>query len=111
MSRKWAASVPRVKPLLKPGATSEALHLGRGEKELDRRPVVQSSFQNADFKRLVFSQSVVIWVAVSSARVGPLYFIKSRINAAIYLEILEHFMFPPADELNGDADFFFPAGI
>ncbi|KAJ7341627.1 hypothetical protein JRQ81_005955 [Phrynocephalus forsythii] len=44
---------------------------------------------------------------MSSAGVGPLCFIKSRINAAVYQEILEHFMIPSADGLYGDADFIF----
>ncbi len=54
-----------------------------------------------------FPQSVVIWAAVSSARVGPLYFLKSTVNAAVYQEILEHFMLPSADQLYGDTDFIF----
>uniref|UniRef100_A0A670KI36 Transposase Tc1-like domain-containing protein n=1 Tax=Podarcis muralis TaxID=64176 RepID=A0A670KI36_PODMU len=54
-----------------------------------------------------FAQSVLIWGAMSSAGVGPLCFIQSRVNAAVYQEILEHFMLPPADELYGDADFIF----
>ncbi len=49
----------------------------------------------------------MIWAAMSSADVGPLRFLKSTINAAIYLEILEHFMLPSADKLYGDADFIF----
>ncbi len=49
----------------------------------------------------------MIWAAMSSAGVGPLCFLKSTINAAIYPEILEHFMFPSADKLYGDADFIF----
>ncbi len=54
-----------------------------------------------------FPQSVMIWAAMSSAGVGPLCFLKSTVNAAIYLEILEHFMLPSADKLYGDADFIF----
>ncbi len=54
-----------------------------------------------------FPQSVMIWAAMSSAGVGPLCFLKSTVNAAIYQEILEHFMLPSADELYGDADFIF----
>ncbi len=48
---------------------------------------------------------------MSSAGVGPLCFIKSKVNAAIYQEILEHFMLPCiyasiyAHKLYGDADF------
>lgn len=30
--------------------------------------------------------------------VGPLYFTESKVNAAIYQEILEHFMFPSATQ-------------
>ncbi len=44
-----------------------------------------------------FPQSVMIWAAMSSAGVGPLCFLKSTFNAAIYQEIL--------DKLYGDADF------
>ncbi len=49
----------------------------------------------------------MIWAAMSSAGVGPLCFLKSTVNAAIYKEILEHFMLPSADKLYGDADFIF----
>ncbi len=56
-----------------------------------------------------FPQSVMIWAATSSAGVGPLCFLKSTVNAAIYQDILEHFMLPSADRLYGDADF--PAGL
>ncbi len=36
---------------------------------------------------------------------GPLCFIKAKVNAAVYQEILEHFMLPSAEKLYGDADF------
>ncbi len=49
----------------------------------------------------------MIWAAISSAGVGPLCFLKSTVNAAIYQEILEHFMLPSADKLYGDANFIF----
>ncbi len=58
-----------------------------------------------------FPQSVMIWAAMSSAGVGPLCFLKSTVNAAIYQEILEHFMLPSADKLYGDADFIFQQGL
>ncbi len=54
-----------------------------------------------------FPQSVMIWAAMSSAGVGPLCFLKSTVNAAIYQDILEHFMLPSAGQLYGDADFIF----
>ncbi len=54
-----------------------------------------------------FPQSVMILAAMSSAGVGPLCFLKSTVNAAIYQEILEHFMLPSAVKLYGDADFIF----
>ncbi len=44
---------------------------------------------------------------MSSAGVVPLCFLKSTVNAAIYQEILEHFMLPSADKLYGDADLIF----
>ncbi len=54
-----------------------------------------------------FPQSVMVWAAMSSAGVGPLCFLKSTVNAAIYQDILEHFMLPSADKLYGDPDFIF----
>ncbi len=56
---------------------------------------------------VIFPQSVMIWAAMSSAGFGPLCFLKSTVNAAIYQEILEHFMLPSADKLYGDPDFSF----
>ncbi len=52
-------------------------------------------------------QSVMIWAAMSSAGVGPLGFLKSTVNAAIYQQILEHFMLLSADKLYRDADLIF----
>ncbi len=54
-----------------------------------------------------FPQSVLIWAAMSSAGVGPLCFLKSTVNPAIYQDILEHFMLPSDDKLYGEADFIF----
>ncbi len=48
---------------------------------------------------VTFLKSVMIWGAVTSAGVGQLCFIKSNVNAAIYQEILEHFILPSADKL------------
>ncbi len=49
----------------------------------------------------------MIWASMSSAGVGPLCFLKSTVNAAIYQDIVEHFMLPSADKLYEDADFIF----
>ncbi|KAI2660990.1 Transposable element Tc1 transposase [Labeo rohita] len=54
-----------------------------------------------------FPQSVMIWGAMSSAGVGPLCFLKTKVTASVYQEILEHFMLPSADQLFKDADFIF----
>ncbi len=54
-----------------------------------------------------FSQSVMLWAAMSSAGVGPQCFLKSTVNTAIYQKILEHFMLPSADKFYKDADFIF----
>ncbi len=45
---------------------------------------------------VTFSQSVMIWGAMSSAGVGPLCFLKTNVTAPVYREILEHFMHFPA---------------
>ena len=57
--------------------------------------------------RVKYPQSVMVWGAMSAAGVGPLCFIKGRVNAASYQEILEHFMLPSAEKLYGDEDFIF----
>ncbi len=54
-----------------------------------------------------FPQSVIIWGAMTSAGVGPLDFLKTKVTAPIYQEMLEHFMLPSADQLFKDADFIF----
>ncbi len=54
-----------------------------------------------------FPQSVMVWGAMSSAGVGPLCFLRSKANTAVYQQVLEHFMLPSADQLYGDADFIF----
>ncbi len=54
-----------------------------------------------------FSQSVMIWGAMSTAGVGPLCFLKTNVTAPVYQDILEHFMLPSADQLFKDADFIF----
>ncbi len=54
-----------------------------------------------------FPQSVMVWGAMSSAGVGPLCFLRSKVNTAVYQEVLEHFMLPAADQFYGDADFIF----
>ncbi len=48
---------------------------------------------------------------MSSAGVGPLCFLKSTVNAAIYQDILEHFMLPSADKLYEDVDFIFQQNL
>lgn len=49
----------------------------------------------------------MVWGAMSSAGVAPLCFLKSKVNAALCQDVLEHFMLPAADQLYGDADFIF----
>ncbi len=54
-----------------------------------------------------FSQSVMIWGAMSSAGVGPLFFFKPNITAPVYQHILENFMLPSADQLFKEVNFIF----
>ncbi len=58
-----------------------------------------------------FPQSVMIWAAMSSAGVGPLCFLKSTVNAAIYQEILEHFHASFCWQASWRCWFHFPAGL
>ncbi len=54
-----------------------------------------------------FPQSVMIWGAMSSAGVGPLWFLKTNVTVPVYKRILEQFMLPSAEQLFKDADFIF----
>ncbi|KAL1276042.1 hypothetical protein QQF64_035665, partial [Cirrhinus molitorella] len=38
---------------------------------------------------------------------STVFTVRSRVNAALYQEVLEHIMLPAADQLYGDADFIF----
>ncbi len=84
------------KPLLKPKHHQKHLTWAKEKKNWT---VAQSSVK--------FLKPVMIWGAVTSAGVGPLCFIKSKVNEAFYQEILKHFMLTSADKLYGDADFLF----
>ncbi len=53
----------------------------------------------------------MVWGAMSTAGVGPLCFLRSKVNTAVYQEVLEHFMLPAADQLYGDADFIFKQNL
>ncbi len=54
-----------------------------------------------------FPQSVMVRGAMSSAGVGLMCFLRSKVNTAVHQEVLEHFMFPAADHFYGDADLIF----
>ncbi len=58
-----------------------------------------------------FPQSVMVWGAMSSAGVGPLCFLRSKVNTGVYQEVLEHFMLPAADQLLWRCRFHFPTGL
>lgn len=59
--------------------------------------------------RVKFCLSLMTWGFFSPADFAPLYFIEFKFTAAVCRETSEHFMFPSADELCGDADLIFPA--
>ncbi len=48
----------------------------------------------------------MIWGAMPSAGFGPLCFLKTKVTAPVYQEMLDHFMLPSADQLFKDADFY-----
>lgn len=51
--------------------------------------------------------SAVIWGAMKSAGVGPLCFVKFKVNTAVHQNLLGHFIPLSAVKLYGDAEFFF----
>lgn len=54
-----------------------------------------------------FPQSVMVWASMSSAGVGPICFLRSTVNAAVYQEVLEHFLIPSVEKLYGNEGFTF----
>ncbi len=119
------------KPLSEPETTSEASYLGCGEKELTVAQWSKVLFSDESKFCISFgNQGPRVWrksgeaqnpcllevqceVSTVSDDLGchvicwcwSTVFLKSTVNAAIYQEILEHFMLPSADKLYGDADF------
>jgi hypothetical protein len=49
----------------------------------------------------------MVWGAMSLSGVGRLCFLRSSVNAAVYQEVLEHFLIPSAEQLIGDEDYMF----
>ena len=127
LTRTWDTSLhSSCQATPEPETTSEASYLAYGEKELVSCSVVLISdespfcdeFGNKGLRvwrksgeapnqrclksSVKFPQSGMIWGAMSSAGVGPLCFIKSKVNAAVNQDILEHFMLPFSEKLNAD---------
>lgn len=44
---------------------------------------------------------------MSTASIGKLYFLESKVTTTVYQNVLEDFMIPSAEDLYGDADFIF----
>lgn len=63
-----------------------------------------STYENLSIK--MYSLVLEIFF-MSSAGVGPLYFIKSKVSTGIHQETLKHSILYFADRFYGDADFFF----
>ncbi len=79
------------------------LHVGSQSLEEERRGT-ESTLLEVQCKVSTVSDG---WGAMSSAGIGPLCFLRSKVNTAVYQEVLEHFMLPAADQLYGDANFIF----
>ena len=54
-----------------------------------------------------FPQSVMVWGAICATAVSQLCFLRSTVNAAVYQDVLEHFMVPAADNMFGAVEFIF----
>ena len=124
---------PQVKPLLNFKAVQEVTDLGHGEAVLDSWTVVSSflilwvevlhffgncgprfwrKLYKADKSKCMkssikFPQSTMIWRGMSAAIVGPLCFLWANATAAVYQEVLEHFLLLTAQQLFGGDKFTF----
>ncbi|KAL0168320.1 hypothetical protein M9458_036542, partial [Cirrhinus mrigala] len=98
--KTWVSAVAfLVKPLLNNRQRQKRLAWAKDKKDWTAADLEEENVK--------FPQSVMVWGAMSSAGVGPLCFLRSKVNAAVYQDVLEHFMLPAADQLYGDADFIF----
>ena len=52
-----------------------------------------------------FPQSVLVWGCISVAEVDQLYFLKTTVYAAVYQDILDHFLIPYIEDKFEDGDF------
>ncbi len=93
--------IPCVKPLL--NNRQRQKHLWRKRGEAQNPCCLRSSVK--------FPQSVMVRGAMSSAGVGPPCFLRSKVNTAVYQEVLEHFILPAADQLLWRCRFYFPTGL
>ncbi|KAG1924767.1 hypothetical protein F2P79_025946, partial [Pimephales promelas] len=118
----YRCRIPQVKPLLNQKkqqkhltwatenqhwTVAQWLHVIRNQGARVWRKTGEKEMPKCLKSSVKFSQPVMVWGAMSAAGVGPLCFIKGRVNAASYQEILEHFMLPSAEKLYGDEDFIF----
>ncbi|KAL0164206.1 hypothetical protein M9458_039959, partial [Cirrhinus mrigala] len=79
-----------------------------------RIPCVKPLLNNRQHqKRLAWAKDKKDWTAAEWSKVmkrgeaqNPRC-LRSKVNAAVYQDVLEHFMLPAADQLYGDADFIF----
>uniref|UniRef100_A0AAY5KB60 Tc1-like transposase DDE domain-containing protein n=1 Tax=Esox lucius TaxID=8010 RepID=A0AAY5KB60_ESOLU len=114
----FSCRIPCVKPLLNKTQRQKCLAWAKDKKDWTAaeycsqglrvwRKRGQAQYPHCLKSSVKFPQSVMVWGAMSSAGIGPLCFLRSKVNAAVYQEDLEQFMLPAADQLYGDADFIF----
>ncbi len=114
----FSCRIPCVKPLLNNRQRQKRLAWAKDKKDWtaaewskvmfsDESTFWHFLWKSGSQSSVKFPQSVMVWGAMSSAGVGPLCFLRSKVNTAVYQEVLEHFMLPAADQLYGDADFIF----
>uniref|UniRef100_A0A9J8CHX1 Transposase Tc1-like domain-containing protein n=1 Tax=Cyprinus carpio carpio TaxID=630221 RepID=A0A9J8CHX1_CYPCA len=104
----FSCRIPCVKPLLNNRKHQKCLAWAKDKKDWTAAEKRGEAHNPRCLRSSVkFPQSVMVWGAMSSAGVGPLCFLRSKVNAAVYQEVFEHFVLPAADQLYGDADFIF----
>ncbi|KAI4894179.1 hypothetical protein NFI96_017882 [Prochilodus magdalenae] len=92
-----------------PGLRLAQTHLDAVQMNAER-PIIQILLHTSFLSPLVI---LVLWVKplardfLGNAPMGKTSVTLSKVNAAVYQEVLEHFMLAAADQLYGDADFIF----
>ncbi len=109
----FSCRIPCVKPLLNNRQRQKRLAWAKDKKDWTAAEWSKVMFSDESQFCISFgNQGPRVWRKRGEAQ-NPrcLCFLRSKVNTAVYQEVLEHFVLPAADQLYGDADFIFQQDV